>query len=262
MCARAHAALAAPTTHDSTFGIMPSRDLPVGDELLHAGDVDARDQRALVGPVAVDAGDVGEVHELLGVERLGHRARDGVGVHVVGLTVVVDADGRDHRDQLLAEHAAPRSWGRSRARRRRSRARIALVDPDEPGVLAREPDRVRAVPVHRRDDLAVDLADERHADDVDGLGVGDPPPVDELGLLAEPAHEIADLRAAAVHDDRVHADQSHEHDVGREEIGERGIAHRVAAVLDHDGLARELADVRAAPRRGSTAFSPRRGRTR
>ena len=29
------------------------------------------------------------------------------------------------------------------------------------------------MPVHRRDDLAIDLADQRHAHDVDGLGVGD-----------------------------------------------------------------------------------------
>src|SRR5262249_26884074 len=42
----------------------------------------------------------------------------------------------------------------------------------------------------------------------------------------------------------VHADQPHEHDILREELGERRILHRVAAVLDHDGLARELADVR------------------
>ena len=76
------------------------------------------------------------------------------------------------------------------------------------------------------------------------LGVGDAQAVDELGLLAEPAHEVADLRAAAVHDDRVHADEAHEHDVLREQVGERGILHRVAAVLDDDGLARELADVR------------------
>ena len=113
-----------------------------------------------------------------------------------------------------------------------------------PGVLARHADGVRTEPVHHRDDLAVDLADERHAHDVDRLGVGDAPAVDELGLLAEAAHEIGDLRAAAVHDDRVHADEPHQHDVGREQLRELVVLHRVAAVLDHDGLARELADVR------------------
>ena len=66
--------------------------LAVGDQLLQTVDVDARDQRRLVGPVAVHAGDVGEVDELLGVERLRDRARDRVGVDVVRLAVVVDSD--------------------------------------------------------------------------------------------------------------------------------------------------------------------------
>ena len=73
---------------------------------------------------------------------------------------------------------------------------------DEPGVLAADPDGQRAVHVDGADDLAVDLADQHHAGDVDGLGVGDPLAVAELGHLAEPLHEVADLRAAAVHDDR------------------------------------------------------------
>ena len=74
--------------------------------------------------------------------------------------------------------------------------------------------------------------------DVDRLGVGDPQAVEELRLLAEPAHEVADLRATAVHDDRVHPDEAHEHDVLREQVGERGVVHRVPAVLDDDGPAR------------------------
>ena len=98
--------------------------------------------------------------------------------------------------------------------------------------------------VERGHDLAVDLADQRHAHDVDALGVGDAQAVDELGLLAEAAHEVGDLRAATVHDDRVHAHEPHEHDVLREQVGERRVVHRVAAVLDHDGPAGELADVR------------------
>ena len=200
---------------DHAFG-----DLAVGDQLLEAVDVDARDQRRLVGPVAVHARDVGEVHELLRVERLGDRARDRVGVDVVGLAVVVDADRRDDRDQLLAQQAHDhRGIDRTHVADE-AEPRIALVDADEPGVLARHPDRVRAEPVHHRDDLAVHLADERHAHDVDGLRVGDAPAVDELRLLAEPAHQLGDLRTAAVHDDRVHPDETHEHDVGGEQLGE------------------------------------------
>ena len=68
------------------------------------------------------------------------------------------------------------------------------------------------------DDLAVHLADQHHAGDVERLGVGDPQAVAELGLLAEPGHQLADLRAAAVDDHRQHADRAHQHDV----LGERG----------------------------------------
>ena len=39
-------------------------------------------------------------------------------------------------------------------------------------------------------------------------------------------------------------DEPHEHDVLREQVGERGVVHGVAAVLDDDGRPRELADVR------------------
>ena len=101
---------------------------------------------------------------------------------------------------------------------------VAQLDRDEAGVLTGEADGVGAVPVEGGDDLAVDLADERHAHDVDGLGVGDAQAVDELRLLAEAAHQVGDLRTAAVHDDRVHADEPHEHDVVREQVGERGVA--------------------------------------
>ena len=73
----------------------------------------------------------------------------------------------------------------------------------------------------RRHDLPVHLADERHAHDVDGLGVGDAQAVDELGHLAEALHQVADLRTPAVHDDGLDADEVHEHDVLREELGER-----------------------------------------
>ena len=78
-------------------------------------------------------------------------------------------------------------------------------------------------------------------------------PVDELGDLAQPGHELADLRAAAVDDERPHPDGAHEHDVGGEgrqrlrsvpfASGEPA-CERVAAVLDDHDLAPEAPDVR------------------
>ena len=56
--------------------------------------------------------------------------------------------------------------------------------------------------------------------------------------------EVADLRAAAVHDDRIHADELQHHDVAREAGLELRLGHRVAAVLDDDRLVVEAPDVR------------------
>ena len=71
-------------------------------------------------------------------------------------------------------------------------------------------------------DVAVDLAHQHHAGDVEGVGVGDPQAVEELGLLAQPLHELADLGPAAVDDDRPHADHAHEDDVLGEQAPRAG----------------------------------------
>src|SRR5207248_6394496 len=90
-------------------------------------------------------------------------------------------------------------------------------------------------------DVAVDLADQHHAGDVEGFRIGDPETIAELGLLAQPLHELADLRTAAVDDNRAHADGSHQHDVLRERVE---IPDGVTPVLHHHDLVVEAADVR------------------
>jgi hypothetical protein len=124
---------------------------------------------------------------------------------------------------------------------------VARCGLDQPRVLTADTDCVVAVDVDGGDELRVDLADQHHAGDVDGLGVGDPQAVAELGGLAEPAHQVADLRPAAVHHHRTDADETHQHDVlgeQRERVVVGGSGECVAAVLHHHHLAGEAADVR------------------
>src|SRR5687768_11460240 len=79
-----------------------------------------------------------------------------------------------------------------------------------------------------------------------------PPPCTMTGLmpthaarsLAQPLHQRADRRAAPVHDDGIDADQLEQNDVEGEGLLEVGLVHGRAAVLDDDGLAAELPDVR------------------
>ena len=133
-----HAVVRRASTHDRIFGIIPSDSLPSASSALEPGNVDPRDQRGLVGIVGVEPGDVGEVDELLRVERLGDRAGDGVGVDVVGLARLVDADRRDHRDQVLVEQ--PHHDRRVDARHvaDEAEALVAHRHRDQARVLARE----------------------------------------------------------------------------------------------------------------------------
>jgi hypothetical protein len=54
---------------------------------------------------------------------------------------------------------------------------------------------------------------------------------------------VVDLRTAAVHHDRIHADQLQQDDVAREAVLQAFVGHRIAAVFDDDGLAVEITDV-------------------
>ena len=189
--------------------------------------VDAADEAGGIVDVGEQALDVGEVDHLLGAERLGDGAGDGVGVDVVGLPGQVGADRRHDRDEVLGEEPledAGFTASTSPTKPRSGWRALARISP------ASSPDRPTAsgpCTLMADDDVAVDLADEHHAGDVEAVGVGDAQPVAELGLHAEPLHQRADLRAAAVHDDGPDADRLQQHDVLGELPG-RGAASVMA----------------------------------
>ena len=76
--------------------------------------------------------------------------------------------------------------------------RVDLRCLEEAAILARDPDRDGLEHVDRAHQLAVDLADQHHADDVERFGVGDAQAVDALDGLALALHLRVDLRSAAV----------------------------------------------------------------
>ena len=115
--------------------------------------------------------------------------------------------------------------------------------PEEQSVVAAEADRRLPVAAEPQDDVLVLLADEHHLRQLDRRGVGHALAVDELDLHPEALHVLGDVGAAAVDDDRVHADVLEEHDVARELLLQQVVDHRRPAVLDDHGLAVELPDV-------------------
>ena len=191
------------------------------------------------------------------LDRGGDRARDRVGIDVVGLAGGADADRRDDRDDVgLLE-------GR-RARRRRSAAgsptkprstrlrRLELVRRFRawisPPSLPVRPIAQPPAALIARDELLVDGPGEDHLDDFHRLAVGDPQPVDKAALDAEPVEHLVDLRPAAMHDDRMDADLLAAATTSRANESPPPRAHRMPAIFDDEGLAGIAAAYRAAPR--------------
>jgi len=116
-----------------------------------------------------------------------------------------------------------------------------LLDGDQPGVLAGKPDAAHVgFLAGERDpvgDLLVDRAGEDHLGDLRGLGVRHAQAIDEARFHAQRLEHRADLRAAAMDDDRIDADRLEQHDILGEIVRRLGIAHRVAAIFHDERLA-------------------------
>jgi hypothetical protein len=117
-------------------------------------------------------------------------------------------------------------------------------------VLAPEPDRGLTVALQPGEDVGVDLAEQDHLRHLHRPLVRDPHALDELHLHPQPLHVFGDLGAAAVDDHRVHPDVLEQDHVGGERLAQLLVAHRSAAVLDHDRPPVELPDVREGLKQG------------
>jgi hypothetical protein len=90
-----------------------------------------------------------------------------------------------------------------------------LARADERAVLPGEADGLAALLVDEADDLLVELA-QHHLDDVHHALVGHAHALPEFALDAHLLQQVANLRAAAVDDHGIHADELQHHDVARE----------------------------------------------
>src|SRR5690348_6579843 len=213
-------------------------------QLCQRGGVDLADQRVAVGPAGVQTLDIGQHHQLLGVQRLGQCRGRRVGVDVVHDAVGVWGDRRDHRDTPRGNQIQQRRGVDAFDIADQSDVGGHPVDRDaaphrgeQCGVFTGDADGVRAVCVDQVHQFPADLAEQHHPGDVEHLRGGDPETALEIALDAKPFQHRADLRAAAVYDYRVDAAVAQEHHVGGERRLEYVVGHRVAAVLDHDDLA-------------------------
>lgn len=214
-------------------------------QLLQLGSREAADHLVAVRPVLVEALDVREDHEGFGVKSSSECRSRRISIDVVDMSVVLaTGDRRDDRDAAVGEQCLDRA--------RVDRGDLAhppdvdqlsvdlgpvLGGADGVGVLAGQSDGERPVFVEQIDQLALHLPGQHHPYDVHGVLGGDPQAGLELADDAVLVEGGADLRAAAVHDDRLEPGVMQEDDV----LGEGGLQvlvdHGVAAELDDDGLA-------------------------
>ena len=122
--------------------------------------------------------------------------------------------------------------------------RVSFARPDQPAILAADADRQCARLVDQSGNILIDRAGQHHLDDLDHRLVGHPQPVHEARLYRQPLQHRVDLRPAAMHDDRVHADLFEQRDVPPELLGQMLVTHGMAAVFDHDGHPRIAAEKR------------------
>ena len=122
-------------------------------------------------------------------------------------------------------------------------AKMVLVGKVNKDIVLRLGRHGQPAAAEAQHDVLVDLAHEHHLGHLDRGRVGHAQPADELHRQAEPLHVAGDIRATAVHDDRVHADVLEQHDVAGELLPQRRVAHGRTAVLDHHRAAVELPDV-------------------
>ncbi len=217
-----------------------------GKRLLELGGGGLGDERDGIVSVAEPARHVGQEHGLVGAECSRHDGGRVVGVDVVGVTLLVGADAGDHRDVVgrhVRQHADVHLIDAAdEADVLTARGGAAAAAKQHPVVTAQADGRLAVAP-EQQHDVLVDLADQHHLRELDGLGVGDAQPIDELHRQVEALHVGGDLRAASVDDHGVDADVLEQRDVARELVLERRIGHRRSAVLDHHRASMELADV-------------------
>src|ERR1700712_800332 len=202
-------------------------------------------------------GDVGQQHQLFGLQCFSNLACDQVGVDVVGLAVGTHANRRDDWNEVAFDQHVQQigidtddfanmtnvddfRLGHLRC----LTGHVHLFRTDQLRVFTGQADCAAAVTVDQVDDVLVDLAAQDHLYNVHGLGIGDAHAVDEMAFDGQALEQIANLRTAAVNDHRVDAHCLHQHDVAREAGFQLFALHGVAAVLDHQRLADEASDVR------------------
>ncbi len=121
---------------------------------------------------------------------------------------------------------------------------LHLARTDQTAILAGQADRLTAVVVNQHHDILLHFAAQHPLHHFHRFFIGDAHALDKGALLADLLQCVVDLRAAAMYNDRIHADQFQQDHVAREAVLQMFFGHGIAAVFDDNRLAVKFADVR------------------
>ena len=178
-----------------------------------------------------------------------HCACHRVGIDVIGMPIRANTDRRDHgnhaRTRNRVDHRAVNMLGLADKTQIDcafdiavgiARGPVDLFSADEIAVLARYADRAAAGFAYPAHELLVDRAGQHHFGDLRGFRIGHTQAIDERGLHSEFFQHGADLRTAAVNDDRIDADCFQQHDVLGKILRGFGVAHCMPTIFHDEGL--------------------------
>src|SRR5450830_1261777 len=100
------------------------------------------------------------------------------------------------------------------------------------------------MPINEINDFFIYLTTEHHLDHVHGLSVSNAHALDKLTFFAESIQHLIDLRTAAMHHYRVHADKFEQYHILRKTFFKMVVSHGVSAVFNDDSFVKKAFDVR------------------
>jgi len=226
------------------------------DRTLGLSERHAGDDRLGVARVALNAVDVGQGDKLAGHKRRGYVSRDGVSIEIEAVTRAIDGDGGYHRDVSLAGHNHKDLWVDDFGLADPAKVNLAFdafiydalgaffPSGDHAAIFSGQAYPFAAVLADQCYKTRIDVPDEDHAGDFEGLFVSDTQACCKFGLFAHSLHLLADFRSASVNEHWLHTNVTQEHDVFDNTLHEALVDHRVPANFDNDERSVKLANVR------------------
>src|ERR1700693_1605665 len=189
------------------------------------------------------------------MERFGDFTGDQISVNIIGLTGFADAHRGDDRDEFVLVQGVDNQWINADDLpdhadvddlRRFTVFRdfdVHLAREDQAAVLTAQPHRHAAMLINEVDDRLVNLTDQDHLDNIQGLLVRDSHAANKAAGDPHLIEHFVDLRAAAMDHDGINTYVLEKNNVLGKAVLQFLIDHGIAAIFDDERLAVEAPDV-------------------